>query len=109
MDDQSSPPDTTVFSKLRRASVFGVNIGGDCTSRACKKYTPLNLCAMVYDIKIRMDKRREGGFALNDSDILSLAGKCSCGEEFYTCARAGRSFTQKVSDLLLYTLEHAPL
>lgn len=114
-DDQSprtisySPPDTTVFSQSRRASVFDVNIGGDCTPGACKKYTPLNLYAMTYDIKTRMDKRREGGFTLNDSDILSIAGKCSCGEEFYTCTRAGRSSTQMVSDLLLYTLEHAPL
>lgn len=114
-DDQSprtigySPPDIAVFSQSRRASVFDVNIEEDCTPGACKKYTPLNLCAMTYDIETHMDKRREDGFALNDSDILSIAGKCSCGEEFYTCARAGRSFNQIISDLLLYTLEHAPL
>lgn len=86
-----------------------MNIGGDCTPGACKRYTPIGLCILAYNIETRIDRSREGGFALNDSDILSIAGKCSCGEEFYTCTYSGRISSQMVSDLLLYMLEHASI
>lgn len=104
-----SPPDGTVFAASRRASVFGVNIGGDCTPGGCKRFIPIRLCTLAYDIETRMDRNREGGFALNDSAILSIAGKSSCGDEFYVCTYDGRTSTQMVSDLLSYILDHSPL
>ena len=104
-----SPPDETVFSASRRAAVFGVNLGGDCTSGACKKYKVMRLCSMAYDIETRMDKSREGGFALYDSDILSIAAKCSCGDEFYTHAEEEKGSSQMVSEFIGHSLKHAPL
>jgi DNA polymerase elongation subunit (family B) len=104
-----SPPDETVFKEARRASVFGVNIGGDCELGACKKYSSIEACTMAYDIETRMDKTREGGFALIDSDILSIACRCSCGLEFYTSTEDSSSSSEMVSKLLSSMLDHSPL
>jgi DNA polymerase elongation subunit (family B) len=104
-----SPPDETAFSAARRAAVFGVNLGGDCLPGACKRYNAVHSCSTAYDIETLMDKTREGGFALYDSDILSIAAKCSCGDEFYTYAEEGRGSSQMVSEFIRYLLEHAPL
>jgi hypothetical protein len=104
-----SPPDETVFKESRRASVFGVNIGGDCELGACKKYGAVDGCTMAYDIETRMDKTRKEGFALMDSDILSIAAKCSCGLEFYVSADEPASSSEMVSRLLTVMLDHSPL
>lgn len=104
-----SPPDSTVFSLSRRAAVFGVNLGGDCMEGACKKYSPVGLCTLAYDIETEMDRSRRGGFALYDSKILSVAARCSCGEEFYTCSKGQKGPPQMVSEFVGYVLEHAPL
>lgn len=104
-----SPPDETVFRRSRRASVFGVNIGGDCEMGACKIYNPIRGCVMAYDIETMMDKTREGSFALNDSPILSIAAKCSCGDEFYVSRNGPDASREMVSELLSHMVNHAPL
>ena len=104
-----SPPDETALSRSRRASVFGVNIGGDCEMGACKIYNGIGGCTMAYDIETTMDKTREGSFALMDSPILSIAAKCSCGLEFYTALSGSNASRTMVSEFLLHVVNHAPL
>lgn len=104
-----SPPDQTRLAEFRRAAVFGVGLGGDCTVGACKKYVPRASCTTAYDIETLMDKNRPGGFALVDSDILSISAKCSCGWEFYTSANSSNTSSSMVSQLLLAILEHMPM
>nr|POE79007.1 dna polymerase [Quercus suber] len=103
-----SPPDLSEFSQGRRAAVFGVNVGGDCSSGTCKPYVSRGLCTLSYDIETAMDQSREGGFALVDSRILSIAAKCSCGDEFYTASRTSDTSTQLVSELISYVSMHGP-
>lgn len=105
----ASPPDSTVMAAARRAAVFGVNVGGDCTSGACKRYEPVESCTLSYDIETSMENSREGGFALVDEDILSVAAKCSCGTEFYTSSPSGGGPRQLVSAFVLFVMEHMPM
>jgi DNA polymerase elongation subunit (family B) len=104
-----SPEDSTSMRQSRRASVFGVNVGGDCSSGACKKYTKMEGCTLSYDIETNMKGVREGGFGLVDEDILSIAAKCSCSEEFYACQSESQSSSMLVSGLITYIIDHMPM
>jgi hypothetical protein len=66
-------------------------------------------CTIAYDIETRMDKTSEGGFALTDSDTLSIAAKCSCGLEFYTSTDDSSDSSEMVSKLLSCMVDHSPL
>lgn len=104
------PPTQKYFMDERTASVLGINIGGDCTSGAAKRYDKIDACCMSYDIETSTKNVREGGFALVDSPILSIAIKCSCGESFYTTS-VGENATSKslISKFFERILEHSPL
>lgn len=104
-----SPADSTSMAEARRAAVFGVNIGGDCSSGGCKKYDPVEGCTLSYDIETSMENSREGGFALVNEDILSIAAKCSCSKEFYVNKTEGAGCTRLVSDFVLFVLDHMPI
>jgi DNA polymerase elongation subunit (family B) len=105
-----SPPDDLQFKLSRRASVFGVNIGGDAMPGACKIGLEVLGCVLSYDIETSMKGIEPGAFGLNDVEILSIAAACTCGEEFYTsrCVEAPTSKSM-VSRLLRYILQHDPL
>lgn len=104
-----SPPDSTVMAVTRRAAVFGVNVGGGCSSGACKKYEPIESCTLSYDIETSMENSREGGFALVDEDILSIAAKCSCTTEFYASLPSSSGPRELVSSFVLFVLQHMPM
>lgn len=105
----SSPPDSTQFSKSRRAAVFGVNIGGDCKSGACKKFNVIDQCTASYDIETSMEGARPGGFDFVDAEILSIACKCSCGIEFYAHSKIMTTSSDLVSLFLEFLINHQPL
>ena len=104
-----SPPDSTAMAPDRRAAVFGVNIGGDCASGACKRYIPIEGCTLSYDIETSMENSREGGFALIDEDILSIAAKCSCNTEFYGTMSEAGSPAQLTSSFIAFVADHRPM
>lgn len=101
-----SPEDSTSMSQSRRAAVFGVNIGGDCTSGACKKYDAIEGCTLSYDIETSTKSVREGGFGLVDEEILSIAGKCSCSAEFYINRMEAPPSSELVLKFVLFVIDH---
>lgn len=104
-----SPSDSTSMSKSRRAAVFGVNIGGDCTSGACKKYDSIGGCTLSYDIETSTERVRDGTFGLVDEEMLSIAAKCSCLIEFYADRKSTLSSSELVSKFILFVVDHMPL
>lgn len=88
--------------------MFGVNIGGDCTSGACKKYSSVGGCTLSYDIETSMKGVREGGFGLVDEEMLSIAAKCSCPVEFYVDRTGALSSSELVSRFVLFVVDHMP-
>lgn len=104
------PPDETWGRYDRKAAAFGVNIGGDATPGACKRHTPIYGCVLSYDIETSMKNVRPGAFGLVDSDILSIAASCSCGEEFYTDTTNSESCSSSmVSEFIMYVMDHRPM
>lgn len=104
-----SPEDSTSMAESRRAAVFGVNIGGDCTSGACKKYNGMEGCTLSYDIETSMKDVREGGFGLIDEEMLSIAAKCSCSAGFYVDRALAASSSELTSRFIAFVLDHMPM
>lgn len=68
------------YTKLREASVMGVNIGGSCKPGGFEQYKDdRSLCSMAYDIEVDISSNEPGEFPLMDHKILSIALSCSCG------------------------------
>ena len=105
----SSPPDGTRFNSIRKAAVLGINIGGDCKSGACKKFSLIDQCTLSYNIETSMEGTRPGGFDFVDADILLIACKCSCGIEFSVYSTSSNTSSRLVSLFLNFLLNHKPL
>lgn len=104
------PPDGTWLAMDKKAAAFGVNIGGDARPGACKRHKHIDGCVLSYDIETSMKHVRQGAFGLVDSEILSIAAACSCGNQFYTHrGKEGSTSQSMVSEFLVYMVEHSPL
>lgn len=79
------PPNKDFFAVLRKASVLGIAIGGDCTIGAAKRCVEVNGCVCGYDLELNLSNEKKGGFPLPSTPILSSALWCSCGyQESFT-------------------------
>lgn len=98
------------MERLREASILGVNMGGDATPGSGKMFTPINGCCYSYDIETSLEDTPELGFPLSDARILSIAGVCSCGHEFYTSSTTTlHQSSALVSTFIADVLDHSPI
>jgi len=79
------PPNKDFFAVLRKASVLGITLGGDCTIGAAKRCVDVKGCVCGYDLELNLSNERRGGFPLPSTPVLSSALWCSCGyQESFT-------------------------
>lgn len=111
------PPNSDFFAVLRRASVLGIALGGDCKIGAAKRCKDVNGCVCGYDLELNLSNERRGGFPLPSTPILSSALWCSCGyrESFTSMLCSVENCTDKLTSkqVCVMTIEaisrHAPL
>lgn len=112
-----TPPNKDFFAVLRKASVLGIALGGDCKIGAAKRYTKVEGCVCGYDLELNLGGEKRGGFPLPSTPILSSALWCSCGyrESFtsMTCGATGCTDKLTSGEICSMTIEaivrHAPL
>lgn len=73
------PPNKDFFAVLRKASVLGIALGGDCKIGAAKRCVEVDGCVCGYDLELNLSNEKKGGFPLPSTPILSSALWCSCG------------------------------
>lgn len=74
-----APHNRDIFATMRKASVLGINISGDCMTQCGKEYVPISGCTCGYDIELDLRSEERGGFPLPTVPILSVALWCTCG------------------------------
>jgi len=111
------PPNTDFFAILRKASVLGINIAGDCTKGSAKRYTPLSGCVCGYDLELDLRDHDKKGFPLPSVAILSAALWCTCGYKYFVTTSTDTTYgcenvctsTELVSRVILEISVHKPL
>ncbi|KAI1906225.1 hypothetical protein LOZ61_006783 [Ophidiomyces ophidiicola] len=83
LDVGYTPSNSDAFATLRKATVLGINISGDCEVGSAKPYTRLEGCTCGYDIELDLRDEQREGFPLPDTPVLSVALWCSCGFRYF--------------------------
>ncbi|KAL4766681.1 hypothetical protein BDW60DRAFT_202064, partial [Aspergillus nidulans var. acristatus] len=83
LDVGYTPSNSDAFATLRKATVLGINISGDCEVGCAKPYAKFEGCTCGYDIELDLRDEQRGGFPLPDTPILSVALWCTCGFKYF--------------------------
>lgn len=78
-----TPSNSDSFGALRKATVLGITMSGDCEVGSAKYYNPIEGCTCGYDIELDMRNEERGGFPLPSVPMLSIALWCTCGFKYF--------------------------